>query len=491
MYFNSTTDSIEVYGNGAWRKVVNSITSGGGEGIAEALTVSESNGAVTLTLAVADADSAGLLSTAFFGDLNGATSSATANKLVKRNESGNISVAEPTDAGHAATKGYVDAARSGLDVKQSVRAATTAAVLLASGLENGDAIDGVTLATGDRVLVKNQSTASENGIYVVQSTGAAVRATDFDGTGEVSGGAFTFVEEGTVNADAGFVVTSNGAITVGTDAIEWAQFSGAGSITAGNGLTQSGSTINAVGTAGRISVSEDAIDIDTTYVGQATITTLGTIATGTWNGTAIAGQYGGTGVDNTGKTVTLGGNLTTSGAHATTLTTTGTTSVTLPTTGTLSTLDGAEILTNKTLTSPILTTPALGTPASGTLTNVTGLPLTTGVTGTLPIASGGTNATTAADARTNLGVKTTAGSATTSTASLARIAKQGCAADSAGTSTTTVTHLFGTTDVIVQIYEVSSGATVVGDVTRANADTVTVTLLGTISANDYTIVVTG
>jgi hypothetical protein len=117
--------------------------------------------------------------------------------------------------------------------------------------------------------------------------------------------------------------------------------------------------------------------------------------------------------------------------------------------------------------------------------------LTTGVTGTLPIANGGTNATTAADARTSLGVKTTAGTATTSTASLARIAKQGCAASSAGTSTTTVTHLFGTTDVIVQIYEVSSGATVVGDVTRANADTVTVTLLGTISANDYTIVVTG
>ena len=279
LVYNSTTDVIAVYANDGWRSLPHSIVSGGGAGIAEALTVSTSNGTVTLTLNVADADSAGLLSAAFFGDLNGATSSATANKLVKRDGNGNISVATPTDSGHAATKGYVDAARSGLDVKQSVRVATTAALTIASQLENGDVVDGITLATGDRVLVKNQSTASENGIYVVQSSGAAVRATDFDGAGEVSGGAFTFVEEGTDNADSGFVVTSNGAITVGTDAIEWAQFSGAGAFTAGDGLTKSGTTINVVGTADRITANADSIDIASTYAGQSTITTLGTITT--------------------------------------------------------------------------------------------------------------------------------------------------------------------------------------------------------------------
>jgi len=395
MYYNSTTDSIEIYGNGAWRKVVNSISSGGGVGIAEALTVSESNGVVTLTLNVADTDSAGLLSSAFWNDLNGATSDATASKLVKRDANGNIKVAEPTDAAHAATKGYVDAARAGLDVKQSVRAATTGPVNLSTGLEAGDTLDTtVTLAEGNRVLVKDQATASQNGIYVVQASGAAVRATDFDGTGEVSGGAFTFVEEGTVNADSGWVVTSNGAIAVGTDAINWAQFSGAGSITAGDGLTKTGNTIDVVGTTDRISVSANAVDIASTYAGQNTITTLGTITTGVWNGTDVA------------------------------------------------------------------------------------------------VTDGGTGASTAADARTNLASTSTSGQ-TTSVAVLARVVHQACAASSVGVSTTTVTHNFGTKNVTVQVYQVSTGETVNCDVVRSSNDAVVVTMNGTISSDDFHIVVTG
>jgi len=398
MYFNTATFTLMVYANGAWRKSVHSIVSGGGTGIAEALTVSESNGTVTLTLNVADTDSAGLLSASFWQMLNDATSDATASKLVKRDASGNAKVATPTDAAHIATKGYVDAARQGLDVKQSVRVASTANVAITTGLEAGDVIDGVTLVAGDRVLLKNQTTASQNGIYVAVASGAASRSSDANGTadtGELKSGTFTFVEEGTVNFDSGFVVSTDGTIAVGTDPITWTQFSGAGSFDAGDGLSKNGTQVNVNVTANRTAITADAIDIASTYVGQSSITTLGTITTGVWNGTDVA------------------------------------------------------------------------------------------------VADGGTGSSTAAGARTNLGIVTSAGTSTTSTPALARIAKQACAASAAGTSSTTVTHLFNSTDVIVQIYEVSSGATVIGDVVRTNADTVTVTLLGTITAGDYTIVVTG
>jgi hypothetical protein len=246
LIYNTTTDTVKVYTGSAWKSLPHTITAGGS--YTDGITISESNGTVTLTLNLADTDSAGLLSSTFWNMLNDATDSATASKLVKRDANGNAKVATPTDAAHIATKGYVDAARQGLDVKQSVRAATTGPVNLANQLEAGDTLDTtVTLVAGNRVLVKDQSTASENGIYVVQSTGAAVRASDANGTadtGEITGGTFTFVEEGTVNADSGWVVSTNGTITVGTTAINWVQFSGAGSITAGDGLSKDGNTLN-------------------------------------------------------------------------------------------------------------------------------------------------------------------------------------------------------------------------------------------------------
>ncbi|MFZ9804571.1 MAG: hypothetical protein ACO3DA_08150, partial [Ilumatobacteraceae bacterium] len=302
-----------------------------------------------------------------------------------------------------ATKGYVDAARQGLDVKQSVRAATTAAVNLSTDLEDGDSLDGVTLATGDRILVKDQGGSGvahvDNGIYVVQASGAPVRASDSNGTadtGELSPGTFTFVEEGTVNSDKGFVISTNGTITVGSTAIAWTQFSGAGSFVAGDGLSQSGNTINVNVVSDRTAITGDAVDIASTYVGQTSITTLGTITTGTWEATDVAVEHG------------------------------------------------------------------------------------------------GTNASTESGARTNLAsAASEATGRTTSTPSLSRVAKQGCAASVGGVSTTTVTHNFNTTDVLIQVYEVSSGATVIGDTIRANSNSVSVVLNGTISANDYTIVVTG
>jgi hypothetical protein len=274
--------------------------------------------------------------------------------------------ATPTQASDLTTKAYVDSLSNGLDVKASVRAATTGNITLS----NTQTIDGIALSVGDRVLVKNQTTGSQNGIYVVAS-GAWTRAADFDNTPdiEVSPGTFFFVEEGTTQADNGYVVSNDGAVTIGTTEIIFVQFSGAGQITAGDGLTKTGNTINAVGTADRISVAVDSIDIAATYVGQTSITTLGTIGTGVWQGSVVGPTYGGTGVNNGSKTITLGGNFVTDGAHALTLTLTGATSVTVPTTGTLATLAGTETFTNKTLTTPTIAGGALSGTFSGAHTN--------------------------------------------------------------------------------------------------------------------------
>jgi hypothetical protein len=206
-------------------------------------------------------------------------------------------LADPQFPQDAATKAYVDAARSGLDVKASVRVATTANITSLGGFADGGTIDGVTLsaANNDRVLVKNQTNAAENGIYELTFTAGLMRAQDANSSAEVTSGMFTFVSEGTVNSDSGWVLTTNDTITLDTTALVFAQFSGAGQITAGAGLTKTGNTIDAVGTADRITVNADSIDIASTYAGQNTITTLGTIATGVWNGTDIAVADGGTG----------------------------------------------------------------------------------------------------------------------------------------------------------------------------------------------------
>lgn len=275
--------------------------------------VSSVNGKVgTVTLTSVDVSAASAVHThvsASITDLESTvkayslTSFAAPTASLTMNSQKITNLAAPTEANDAATKAYVDAARSGLDVKDSVRAATTANITL-SGEQT---IDGVSVVAGNRVLVKNQSTASENGIYVA-AAGAWARATDFDSDAEVTPGAFTFVEEGTTNGDAGFVLTTNAPITVGSTSLTFAQFSGAGTILAGDGLTKDGSTINAVGTADRIAVSADAIDISTAYAGQTSITTLGTVTTGVWSATQIGVTKGGTGLTSVPQGSVLGAN---------------------------------------------------------------------------------------------------------------------------------------------------------------------------------------
>lgn len=174
------------------------------------------------------------------------------------------SVGTPVSGTDAANKNYVDAMATGLDFKASVRAATTAA-LPAATYANGSsgvgatltanangalaAQDGVTLVAGDRLLVKNQATGAQNGIYTVTQVGDAsnpfilTRATDADTATELNAGAFAFVEEGTTNADVGFVCTTNNPVTIGTTALSFTQFSSAGSYTQGNGIAITGQSI--------------------------------------------------------------------------------------------------------------------------------------------------------------------------------------------------------------------------------------------------------
>ena len=152
-------------------------------------------------------------------------------------------LADPTADADAANKGYVDGVAQGLDVKDSVVATTTANGTLSTAFANGQSIDGVTLQTGDRILIKNQTTASQNGIYNVNASGAPSRATDM-ATGANAAGAFVFVEQGTVNAENGFTCTSDtGSAVVGTNNLTFAQFSGAGQVIAGAGLDKSGNTL--------------------------------------------------------------------------------------------------------------------------------------------------------------------------------------------------------------------------------------------------------
>jgi hypothetical protein len=164
----------------------------------------------------------------------------------------------PTDAADAATKAYVDSVAEGLHIHESVVAATTTNVALATALENGDVLDGITLATGNRILVKNQTTQSENGIYTVNASGQPSRAADFDTATEVDSGDFVFVYSGTANAGTGWVQTNRPA-TIGTDAIAFTQFSGAGTYIGGAGLTLDGTTFN-VGAGTGIQVNADTIE---------------------------------------------------------------------------------------------------------------------------------------------------------------------------------------------------------------------------------------
>lgn len=208
-------------------------------------------------------------------------------------------LADPTNDQDAATKYYVDTVAQGLDVKASVLAATTANITL-SGAQT---IDGVSVVAGDRVLVKNQTTQADNGIYVAAS-GAWARSADANTWDELVS-AYTFVEQGSTYADTGWVCTINKGGTLGTTPITWSQFSGAGTYLAGTGLTLTGNTFsitNTAVTAGSYGSASDTLTATVNAQGQLTalaatpiaiantqVSGLGTMSTQNANNVAITG----------------------------------------------------------------------------------------------------------------------------------------------------------------------------------------------------------
>lgn len=188
--------------------------------------------------------------------------------------------ADPMNALHAVTKQYADAISMGQRSRDSVKAATTAPVTLAGGAPN--AIDGVTLALNDRVLVKDQAAPAQNGIYIVSTLGTGAngtwtRSTDADTGLELAGGTTVWVNEGTLQEDTGWTVTTNGAIILGTTAINWTQTSGLGQVVAGSGMTKLGNQLD-VNTASSSRIVVNANDID-----LATVSNSGTGAFNKFN----------------------------------------------------------------------------------------------------------------------------------------------------------------------------------------------------------------
>ena len=256
------------------------------------------------------------------------------------NSSKIINVTDPTADQHAATKAYVDSVANGLDVKDSVRLATAAALAAVTynngaGTLTADAngalsVDGAAVVADDRILVKDQASAVQNGIYKVTATGGAgaafvlTRTPDADTASELTGGTFFFVEEGTANADNGYVATHNGTPTFGSTNITFVQFSGAGQISAGEALTKTGNTLDVAVDDSSIEVSSDALRVKASGITNAML--AGSIAISKLSGAQISfsddsstvsnialgetiAVAGGEGVDATisGQTLTIAG----------------------------------------------------------------------------------------------------------------------------------------------------------------------------------------
>lgn len=276
VYWNTVTHKFRVYDGTTW------ISFGTGTGTVTSVTAGNS----TITIGGTGADPtvavAKTLDHTWITDFdtqvrtNRLDQMAVPTASVSMNSQRITNVLDPASPQDAATKAYVDATSQGLDPKGSVVVATTTDGTLSSAFQNGATVDGVVLATGNRILIKNQSTANQNGIYTVNASGAPTRATDADASGEISKGAMVYVESGTANAGQLWICSATGATpwVPGTDSSTWTQFAGAADIVAGSGLTKSGNTLN-VGAGTGIIVNADDVAVDTAVVVRKYAATIG------------------------------------------------------------------------------------------------------------------------------------------------------------------------------------------------------------------------
>jgi hypothetical protein len=384
------------------------------------------------------------------GGANGADISLNSYKITN--------LATPVSGTDAANKNYVDAAAAGIDWKASVRAATVGSSIT---LSNTQTLDGVSLVAGDRVLVKDQTPGgsdSTNGIYVVVSGGAWTRATDFSTTATKVANTAVFVEEGTLNKDTGWTLVTNEPITVGTTAIAFTQFTGLGEVTVSGGLVKNVNDLS-VGTA-----STSRIVVNSTNIDLATVSQTNTTASG-------LGLVNSVTIDSYGRTT---------GQATSTLDST----YFQNSTGTLTIKSGS--ITNSLLTNSSISINA-GTNISVSTSPISlGGSTTIGITGQIAVANGGTGASTAASARANL-------SSTSNSLPQKYTATNPSLTPTSGSVSWVVNHALGSQPVVVQVYDSTALTSVEVDVSRTDANNVTLSWVSSssVSAGAYTVVVIG
>jgi len=279
-------------------KLTNSSVTIGSDSVSLGGTQTDLNGITSLDVDNITVDGNTITSTDSNGDLI-LDANGTGNIDVNSNKI--INLATPTGDNDAANKAYVDGVVNGLDVKESCQLATTGnltatydngAGTLTAGSNGALSVDGVTPSVNDRILVKDQTTQTQNGIYKVTTVGdgstafVLTRSPDADTAAELTGGTFFFVEAGSTNADNGYVATHNGTPTFGSTSITFSQFSGAGQISAGAALSKTGNQLDVEVDDSSIEVSSDALQVKALGITNAML--AGSIANAKLSNSSIA-----------------------------------------------------------------------------------------------------------------------------------------------------------------------------------------------------------